>query len=159
MTRPRQMTECPVCGHASVVGEGHFFFDLRSRRRGYIHPDCFDEIYVDMDPECVADRGDVIALTVDGPGLLDADRRLTVHLFNDNAELLASENILLEESPPLKDSVGLITGQPIEQTRRDLVFFNARSESVGSKPERKENGDFLKKRRRITRELRQSGLF
>ena len=159
MTRRRQITECPVCGQASVAGEGHFFFDLRSRRRGYIHPDCFDELCVDMDPECVADRGDVIALTVDGPGLLDADRRLTVHLFDDNAELLASENILIEESLPLKESVGFITGQALGQTHRDLVFFNPRIESVGAKPNRQENGDFLQKRRKITRELRQSGLF
>lgn len=157
--RRRQFTECPVCGEESVAGEGHFFFDLRSRRYGYIHPGCFDEICADMDPEGIVERGDVIALTVDGPGLVDGDCRLTVHLFDDNAELLASENVLLEESPPLKDSVGFITGQPIDQTRRELVFFNSRVESVGRQPDRKDQGDFLQKRRKITRELRQTGLF
>jgi len=157
--RMRQIPECPVCCLASDIRAGHFFFDLRSRRRGYVHPDCFAEICNDMNPEIFEDRGGVIALTVDGPGLVGPDCRLSVHLFDDNGELLESEHVAIEEVLSLKETVGFITGQPLDNAYRELVFLNGRVETVELKPGREEGGIFLQKRRKITRELRQAGLY
>jgi hypothetical protein len=155
----RRVLECPVCCQASDAMDGHFFFDLRSRRRGYLHPDCFAEICTDMNPEIFDDRGGVIALTVDGPGLVGPDCRLSVHLFDDNGVLLDSENLVIEEALTLKESVGIITGQPLDNAYRELVFLNGRVETVELQPGRAEGAIFLQKRRKITRELRQAGLF
>jgi len=157
--RRRQVPECPVCCLASDVMTGHFFFDLRSRRRGYVHPGCFSKICAAMNPEGFDDRGGVIALTIDGPGLVAPDCRLAVHLFNDNGELLESESVMIEETQTLKDSVGCMIGQPIDHAYRELVFLNGHVEAVELQPGRTDSGLFLKNRRKITRELRQAGLF
>ena len=159
VSQRRRVLECPVCCQASDAMDGHFFFDLRSRRRGYLHPDCFAEICTAMNPEIFDDRGGMIALTVDGPGLVGPDCRLSVHLFDDNGVLLDSENLVIEEAPTLKESVGIITGQPLDNAYRELVFLNGRVETVELQTGRAEGGIFLQKRRKITRELRQAGLF
>ena len=112
-----------------------------------------------MNPEIFEDRGGVIALTVDGPGLVGPDCRLSVHLFDDNGELLESEHVAIEEALSLKESVSFITGQPLDNAYRELVFLNGRVETVELKPGREEGGIFLQKRRKITRELRQAGLY
>ena len=157
--RRRQVQECPVCGLASDLRNGHFFFDLRSRRRGYVHPRCFAEICAEMNPEIFNDRGGMLALTVDGPGLVGPDCRLSVHLFDDNGELLESESIVMGEALNLKDSVGFMIGQPVDSAYRELVFLNGRVETVEMLQGRAEAGLFPKKRRKITRELRQAGLY
>ena len=157
--RRRQVRECPVCCLGSDLRNGHFFFDLRSRRRGYVHPGCFAEICADMNPEIFDDRGGMIVLTVDGPGLVGPDCRLSVHLFDDSGGLLESASIVIEEALTLKDSVGFMIGQPVDSAYRELVFLNGRVETVELQQGRAEAGLFLKKRRKITRELRQAGLF
>ena len=159
VTGRRQIMACPVCGLEYELGNGHFFFDLRSRRRGYIHPRCFTEICSDMNPDIFTDRGGVIAMTVDGPGLVDPDCRLSVYLFDDHGDLQESENIIIEESVSLKNSVRSMTGRPIENAYRELVFLNGHVERVELKPGRTSGSLFLKKRRKIIRELRHAGLF
>ena len=157
--RRRRVTECPVCCQASEAKAGHFFFDLRSRRRGYFHPACFTKICSAMNPESSIDRGGAIALTIDGPGLVAPDCRLAAHLFNDNGELLESESLVIEEAQALKESIGYMIGQPIDRAYRELVILNGHVETVDLQPGRAEAGPFLKKRRKIIRELRQAGLF
>lgn len=157
--RQRQVQECPVCCLASDVSAGHFFFSLRSRRRGYVHPGCFVKICAAMNPELFEDCGGVIALTVEGPGLVAPDCRLAAHLFNDNGELLESETIVIEEAQTIKESVGCMIGQPMDRAYRELVFLNGHVEAVELRPGRTDAGLFLKNRRKITRELRQAGLY
>ena len=159
VSKRRQVVECPVCGLATEARNGHFFFALCSRRRGYIHPGCFAEICTDMNPDIFTDRGGVIALTVDGPGLVGPDCRLSVHLFDDNGDLLESENIMIEEAASVKDAVGFMSGQPVDNAYRELVLLNGHVETVELKPGRTAGRLFLKKRRKIIRELRQAGLF
>ena len=159
VTSRRQVVECPVCGMATDGRNGHFFFALCSRRRGYLHPRCFAEICSDINPDIVTDQGGMIALTADGPGLVDPDCRISAHLFDDYGDLLESENIVIEESVSLKNAVGCITGQPIDDIYRELVFLNGQIETVELKPGRTANRLFLQKRRKIIRELRHAGLF
>lgn len=159
VTRRRQVAECPVCGLATEVRNGHFFFALCSRRRGYLHPGCYAKICTDMHPDIFTDRVGMIALTVDGPGLVDADCRLSVHLFDDHGDLLDSEHIMIEATAFLKDAVGFIAGQPIDNAYRELVLLNGHVETVELKPGRTPGSPFLQKRRKIIRELRQTGLF
>ena len=159
VTRRRQVLECPVCCLASDPGDGHFFFDLRSRRRGYVHPGCFAEVCAEMSSEIFDGRGGMIALTIDGPGLVGPDCRISVHLFDDNGELLESGSIAIEEALALKDSVGFMIGQPVDSAYRELVFINAHVEKVELPQSRTEADLFLKKLSKIARELRQAGLF
>lgn len=159
VSRRRQVPECPVCCKASDVRTGHFFFDLRSRRRGYVHPGCFAKICAALNQESFDERGGVIALTIAGPGLVAPDCRLAAHLFNDNGELLESETFLIEEAQSLKESVGFMIGQPIDRAYRELVFLNGHVEEVALQSGRTGADLFLQKRRKITRELHQAGLF
>jgi len=50
-------------------------------------------------------------------------------------------------------------GQPMDRAYRELVFLNGHVEAVELCPGRTEAGLFLKNRRKITRELRQAGLY
>ena len=112
-----------------------------------------------MSSEIFDGRGGMIALTIDGPGLVGPDCRISVHLFDDNGELLESRSIAIEEALALKDSVGFMIGQPVDSAYRELVFINGRVETVELPQSRTETGLFLKKLSKIARELRQAGLF
>ncbi len=155
--RRKLILECPLCCQQSLHADGHFFFDLSSRRRGFIHPDCCDQLFAELELD-VMTHEEILALTIEGPGLFGPECRLTAHLFDADESLVASEDLGKEKSL-LHKTLPMIIGRPVDAAYRELVLVNRKAIS----PAEQLGGDlyrsFALRRRKIARELRLAGLF
>jgi hypothetical protein len=155
----RLVLECPLCDRHSASDGGHFYFDMRSRRRGFIHPACFARLIDDLCPEGADRPVDLIALTIDGPGLVGPEYRLTAHLCDAAGELLDSEEVEVREGQRLGNWLAMMTGRPLDAAYRELVLINHEPSPMDHHLGAGADRDFARKRRLITRELRHAGLF
>ena len=163
--RRRLVLECPCCCRQSFSDGGHFYFDLRSRRRGFIHSACFEQIYEDLKLDVADDLEDtdsldnLVALTIDGPGLVGPVCRLTTHGFDTDGELVGSEEIDIDGQSSLIELLSMMTGRPLDEAYRELILvsrvvLNAKDQLTDDACR-----NFALRRRQIARELRDAGLF
>jgi cellulose biosynthesis protein BcsQ len=155
----RLVLECPLCGRHSLQDAGHFYFDLRSRRRGLIHPACFEYVSDDLNLDAADGLNQLLALTIDGPGLIGPECRLTAHLFDADEELVGSEEIDLSGRKSLADLLSMITGQSLDAAYRELILVNRVTQTVDAQLADGAYRQFAMRRRQIARELRHAGLF
>jgi chromosome partitioning protein len=159
LQRRRLVLECPLCGRESVVNDGHFYSDLRSRRRGFIHPACFTELFNGLNLEESDALGSLIALTLEGPGLVGSECRLTVHLTDAAGGLTSSEEIALNARTSLRDSLATMTGRSLDEAYRELLLVSRIAQPAESRLSSDASRDFARSRRLLARELRHAGLF
>jgi len=155
--RHRLVLECPFCCRQSLSEGGHFYFDLRSRRRGFIHAACFMKVYGDLGLD--DDSHSLVALTIDGPGLVGPECRLAVHLFDTDGGLINSEKIELKGRKPLVDLLSMMTGQSLDESYREFILVNRVAQSAEDQLAEGAYRRFSSHRRKVARELRQAGLF
>ncbi len=149
--------ECPVCCQHSLRADGHFFFDLSSRRRGFIHPDCCGRLIAELKLD-TAKADEMLAFTIEGPGLVGPESRVTAHLFDADESLVASEELDREKNH-LCEGLSMMIGRSLDAAYRELVLVNRKglspAEQLGDDLYRR----FAFRRRKIARELRLAGLF
>ena len=161
----RLVLECPLCCRRSFAGDGHFYFDMRSRRRGFIHPGCFEQFSDDLHlygPDGSYDTDgldNTVALTIDGPGLVGPECRLTVHLCDTDGELLESEEVELKERKSLVESLQVMTGRSLDTTYRELILVNVLATDADTQLTDDAYHCFVLQRRQVARTLRDAGLF
>jgi len=156
----RLVRECPFCARQALASPGHFYFDLRSRRRGFIHPDCFERIKDDFNLEGIDTPGATIALALDGPGLIGPDCRLTAHLCDEEGCLIGSTELVLMPSPGgVGYAMAIMTGRLLDQAYRELILINTVVCAVEIQLADDTLRSFALRRRRIVRELRLAGSF
>ncbi len=156
---PRLVLECPLCCHHSASNGGHFYFDLRSRQRGFIHPACFVRLSDELTLDDAGGPVDLIALIIDGPGLVGPECRLTAHTFDPAGGLTGSEEIDLRQKLEWDGWLTMMTGRTPEAAYRELVLINIKASLAGPRLGANANRDFAFKRRLVARELRHAGLF
>jgi chromosome partitioning protein len=156
--RRRLALECPLCCRQSLSANGHFFFDLSSRRRGFIHPDCFDKVFAGLELDA-AKSDEMLALTLEGPGLFGPECRLTVHFCDADKGLAASEELDLKGQKNLAELLSVVIGRPLDAAYRELVLINCETLSVDDQLGADNYSGFSLRRRKIARELRLAGLF
>lgn len=155
--RRRLVLECPFCCQQSLHSDGHFFFDLNSRRSGFIHPDCYAQLFsrLPLEPE---KPDQLLALTIEGPGLVGPEIRLTAHQFVSDESLVSSHELDIDEDN-LSATLSVMLGRPLDAAYRELVLVNVRvtqpAEQLGDDSCRY----FSLRRRTVARYLRLSGLF
>ena len=157
--RRRLVLECPRCCCQSLPDGGHFYFDLRSRRRGFIHPDCLEGLFEDLNLSDADDLDDLIALTIDGPGLVGPECKLTVHLFDATGDLADSEEVELKNRKSLVDQLSMMTGQSLDVAYREFILVNRVAKRADDQLADDAYRRFALRRRQIARELRQAGIF
>ena len=121
----RQVESCPLCSAATASGPGHPFFDLRSRRRGMLHPGCFERLLENSGIGGPVDPDGLLVLEVAGPGLLDEAAQLQAHLFDGGNRLVTSELVADPEAPPVKGLIEEMTGRRWFELRREWMFLVA----------------------------------
>ncbi len=157
--RRRLVLECPLCYSESLSGTGHFYFDLRSRRRGFIHPSCFEKISGDLNLDTADGLDSLIALTIDGPGLVGPECRLTAHLFDSECGLTESEEIELNSRKTLVEFLSMMTGQSLDVAYRELILVNREAQATDVSLAEETYRRFARRRRTVSRTLRDAGLF
>jgi chromosome partitioning protein len=155
----RLVLECPVCGRQSSPESGHYFFDLRSRRRGFVHPACFSRLIEDLDVAVDDREVDLIVMTIDGPGLIGPECRLSVHLCAVEQGVVSSEDIELAQKKSLGESLAFMTGRPLDAAYRELILVKRRPSSAADQLSPDACREFASRRRQVARDLRVAGLF
>lgn len=157
--RRRLVLECPCCCRQSLADDGHFYFDMRSRRRGFIHPSCFEQLFDDLNLDAADGLDDLVALTLDGPGLVGPECRLSVHLCDLDGGVVGSEDIELNGRKPLAESLEMMTGRSLDETYRELILVNSLATHADTQLADDAYRSFALRRRQIARTLRAAGLF
>lgn len=155
----RLVLECPYCGHQFFSYAGHFYFDLRSRRRGFIHPACFEKIANDLNLDEAVGPVNLIALTIDGPGLVAPECRLTVHLIDSEGGVVESEELEFKEQDSLYELSSMMTGRSLDAAYRELILLNCESQAADAALTDNVYRSFARHRRQAARSLRDAGLF
>jgi cellulose biosynthesis protein BcsQ len=157
--RRHLVLECPLCCRQSFPGIGHFYFDLRSRRRGFIHPDCFVKFcdYIGLVAE--GEQESLLALTIDGPGLVGAECRLSAHYCDADGGMVDSEEISLEQQASLVDSLTMMTGRSLDESYREFLLINCVAMTSVEQLAEDSYRSFVLSRRQVARELRHAGLY
>jgi len=125
LARRRQVETCPVCAERAPDGPGHPFFDLRSRRRGALHPVCFRALLRDGETDCPSENGGLLVLELSGPGLVDEAAQLQLHHFDEGNRLVAAEQIADPTAAPFKELIEGATGRGWHEQRREWIFLAA----------------------------------
>lgn len=156
---PYLASQCPVCRQHIGVDGRHPYCDLRSRRRGAIHPACLVRLLGDLNLELTDSSVDLMALTIDGQGIFGTDCRLTLHFCDASGGVLGSEDFALEQHRPWRDWLTMMIGRHVNETDRALVLIDCAEHPPGPGSKVYADGDFARKRRQVARELRRAGLF
>lgn len=101
---------------------------------------------------------EILALTIEGPGLVGPESRLTAHLFDADESLVASEELGKEKSR-FHNALPMIIGRPLDAAYRELVIINRQVMSPAAQMGDDLYRRFAFRRRKIARELRLAGLF
>ncbi len=123
-----------------------------------MHADCFAEFYAEFYLNDERPSDGTLVLAVKGPGLVTREFSMALHLCNGEGDLLDSQDISLEGSAVLRNLLVMTTGRSLEGMYRELVLLNCHLEPVALAGEAQINVSFSARRRKIVRELHQSGL-
>lgn len=157
--RRRLVAECPACCQQALSSPGHFFFDMRSRRRGLIHPGCLTGLVKDLEVFDLAAADGLVGLTIDGPGLIGPEPSVTLHLFDGQGDYVVSERLTIEALPELEALLAFMTGRPLAQSYHELILLRGFAQPVQQLLDAPAWASFRQLRRRIVRELRQAGVY
>ena len=135
------------------------FFDLRSRRKGLLHPECLEELLDGRELLEDTDEEGLLALTLDGSGMLGPEPRWTMHLLDREGALLVSESGDLQDHPELAKTLTALTGRHPDNSYRELILFKLTPGLLASELTGPVYDDFRRQRRNTLRELRRAGLF
>jgi len=122
----RHVESCPVCNQVVADASRHAFFDLRSRRRGGVHPACLRKLPGSSEIIPQATANGLLVLEVAGPGLIDEAAQLQIHRFDAGNRLIASEQVLDASARPLKFLIEGATGRRWHELRREWIFLAGR---------------------------------
>lgn len=156
----REVNECPVCGsQAPAAATGFAFQDLRSRRRGRLHPACLQALFAPTGLATFLPATGMLVCVSEGPGFTGPEADLSLHLFDGEAESIASEHLGDPTGTPFESMLQGAAGRSLNEFAREflLVLLEAESPAAavgGSGPRR-----FANLRRRVLREVLGRGKF
>lgn len=154
-TGQRFVSVCPLCGRQTSGINGHFFLSMRSRRRGYIHPGCYQKVIPRLNFDGDAGEKNSLVLILDGPGLVDMHGRLVACLCANDGKLLDTKDIDFDKHTQLTGTLEMMTGRILEESYRELVVLDC---ACNAAQEGTQDKDFCKKRRLAVREIHKAGL-
>ena len=155
----RLVAECPVCCLNSLSDNGHFYFDLRSRRTGWLHPGCLADLFDRFELFSFDLADGLVALVIDGPGLLENEPRLSLHLFDVSGDLIVSESGRLSAEGGVTELVEGMLGRPLQQAYHELLLVRLDRGDILEQLSPQGRSAWRGVRRKVMRELRLAGLF
>jgi cellulose biosynthesis protein BcsQ len=146
----RLVAECPVCAGPALETAGHLFFDLRTRRRGMVHPPCFEALLEDGEAALLPGSEGLLVLELAGPGMLDEVAGLQLHLFDKDDRLIASE---CSAAPGrFRSAFEGVTGREWQAATREWILICGAVRSPDEWNDRAASRIFATRRRSVLRE-------
>lgn len=148
----RLVAECPVCCERALAGSGHFFFDLRSRRRGLLHQACFKTLLKGCELDLLVGRDGLLVMELAGPGMVDEEAELQLHLFDADNRLVASERVAEPDAGLFREAFEGATGRRWQAAGRDWVLLDGAVRPAESLHDREVRRVAAIRRRSVLRE-------
>jgi hypothetical protein len=150
--RHRLRAECPLCAGSAPREAAHRFCDVRSRRRGLLHPACLEELLRGCELDQLAGPGCLLLFELAGPGVLDGAADLQVHLFDSTDRLVVSERIADADASPFRRALEGLTGREWHATWREWLLIDCDSRLPGELTSRSETVNWRARRRAVLHE-------
>jgi cellulose biosynthesis protein BcsQ len=147
----RLLPECPACGKGAFRAGGHFFFDLRSRRRGLLHPRCLNALLRETELKSLMMPEGMLAFSLRGPGLVGPEADGTLSLYDGEGEEIASERIGATED--YEDFWRGASGRPFAELYRESLLVSLETGTAEFFQEGEGRARFVGLRRRVLREM------
>jgi cellulose biosynthesis protein BcsQ len=147
----RLVAECPACGKGAPGDGGHFFFDLRSRRRGLLHPPCLRALLRQTELKTLMMPERMLAFTLRGPGLVGPEADGILSLYDGEGEEIASERIGAMEG--YEDFWSGASGRPFAEIYRESLLISLETGTAEYFLEGEGRARFAGLRRRVLREM------
>lgn len=151
-SRRRPAGECPLCLGGAPQREGHRFFDLRSRRRGLLHPACLVTLLGDCEVGQLAGAGSLLLCELSGPGVLDGEADLQLHLFDAADRLVVSERIGAASDGPFRAALEGLTGREWHAAWHEWVLIACDRETPAALADPAAGAGWRARRRAVLRE-------
>jgi chromosome partitioning protein len=119
----RLQPECPVCLAASHGEAGELYLHLRSRRRGFVHQECFNSLLAGTDLETLLEDTGVLVLDVTGSGLSGGPGSCQLSLFDSSGAELLSEQVSQAGRKLLDPFLAQVTGLEAAEMVREIVLL------------------------------------
>jgi len=127
----REVSDCPVCGsRAPAVTTGFAFQDLRSRRRGRLHSACLQALLSPTGLAMFLPASGMLLCLSEGPGFTGPGADLSLHLFDGEAEAVASEHLGDPEGTPFEPMLQGAAGRSLNEFAREFLFVLLESGST-----------------------------
>ena len=147
----RLVAACPICAGPAAGTAGHPFFDLRSRRRGLIHPGCLELLLAGSECSPRSESGELLVLEWIGPGMVDEEAGLQLHRFDVNDLLAASEWV--SDPGRFRVAVEALTGREWQATTREWILLSGEVRPFAELSSQVARRIFAVRRRAVLREL------
>lgn len=144
----REVNDCPVCGNrAPGSAAGFAFQDLRSRRRGRLHPACLLRLLEPTELRTFLPATGMLVCASEGPGFTGPGAELSLHLFDGEGEAVASEHLGDPAGTAFEGVLEGATGRSLNEFAREFLFVLLEAEPPDAAAR------FALLRRRALREL------
>jgi cellulose biosynthesis protein BcsQ len=142
----REVNDCPVCGKRTPAA-GFAFQDLRSRRRGRLHPACMQTLLGSTGLKTFLPQTGMLVCASEGPGFIGAGAELSLYLFDGDARAVASEHLGDPAGTSFEPMLEGAAGRSLSEFAREflLVLLEAASPD--------EPARFAAMRRQVLREV------
>jgi len=119
----RQVNDCPVCGNrAPGSAAGFAFQDLRSRRRGRLHPACLQTLLIPTGLKTFLPATGMFLCVSEGPGFTGPGAATTLHLFDSEGEAVASELLGDPAGTPFEPMLEGTAGRSLNEFAREFLL-------------------------------------
>jgi len=151
--RRRLLVECPVCGRPASGAAGELFLHLRSRRRGFLHPECLPQLLAGADLQALLQVPGMLALEIRGGGESGGPGRYRLHLFDGEGEPVLEEKLGARSLRKMREFVLRATGCGEEQLLRELVLISLLDAAPAGLLAGSGRSDLARLRRRVLRQF------
>ncbi|MEJ2698664.1 MAG: ParA family protein [Desulfuromonadales bacterium] len=143
---------CPACGNGLGSEKGHFFQDLHSRRRGFLHPSCLLEILHQTEIEDSGPSAGMLVLRTTGPGVAGPEAEMAIHVFDGEGKEVAMARGN-PTHPPFDTLLPAASGRLWEELCRELLLISLEEDRPEAFLAGQGNRRFAAQRRKVLREI------
>ncbi|NIQ93335.1 MAG: ParA family protein, partial [Desulfuromonadales bacterium] len=118
----RLAAECPVCHASTGEAEEHFFQDLRTRRRGFVHASCLQSLVEGTDVETFLSGGGILAVEM-GVDDMVGDDGFVLHLFDAEGDKVGDEQVFFDVGTPWQGFLSRAAGRSTRELFRDVLLL------------------------------------
>jgi len=117
----RHEHRCPACGRGHDGDEGHLFFDVRSRRDGFLHRKCLAP-WIEKFAFNLPEEG-ALLIDLHGAGWLGEDAQLVVKIHDAEGEEVDREAILTTSIRRWEPFLKGLTGRGADEWMHEMVLI------------------------------------